>query len=243
MNLGDILEFPQFVLADSSEINDIARGRAAADWSFTGSGRAAERLDPFTQKGSPLSVTLAVWQRTQQWGPTRPGWTSPQADSSLLGRSPTLPSIAGDAAADDVAPGRGASLRSRNDVIEIELRTRGTALAILAGVAITREHIGPAESHLAPGHAIEVREYDDPGDRNRTGEGSHDIDRLGFSRSIETPPCVEIECFVVRVDRSCAATVDEREGSAYRCDVDRKERTIQYEYARVQYHSDVPNLS
>lgn len=165
-------------------------------------------------------IADSVGHHAHQRRPTRSARSATQFYPGLLGGAATLASVAGDAAANDVLPGRLSALGSRDDVVEIELGARRHAVTILAGIRIAGENVRAAEANVFARNPVVVAQHDDPGNRNLSGQYLDEIPASGHWTASQAP-AIKVEHFVVFIDCVRAAPVDQREGSADRCHVNR----------------------
>src|SRR5690606_39823822 len=124
--------------------------------------------------------------------PRRTGRLAQQPDPALLGRPPALASIAVVARAHDVVPRRETALRTRHDVVEVELATRNASDTILAGVAVARVDVGAREAAVTSRYTIVAHEQDDPGNRHRAADETQ-----RFARRAVLAPGDEVEGLVL----------------------------------------------
>ena len=123
-------------------------------------------------------------------------------------------------------------MRARDDVIEIQIRAGEAAPAILAGVAIARIDIEPAEAYVTFRHAIVGNEQD----HSWHPHGSIDqSDGLVIDRAGKRRPTLEVEGLVLLVHRASDTLIEKRARAPDRSDVDRQVGPVQNQDLGVQY--------
>src|SRR5205085_12274488 len=80
----------------------------------------------------------------------------------LFRRAPPLAAVALDARADDVLPRGASALRTRHDVVEVQLALLEDDAAVLTGVAVAEVDVVPGEAHAPLRQTVVFREQDDP---------------------------------------------------------------------------------
>src|SRR5262245_27256826 len=152
--------------------------------------------------------------------------------SRFLLRSPAFLSIASQTGAHHVLPSGGAPVRARDDVIEIQIRPGKDAPAVLAGVAITRIDVEPAETHVAFRYTIISNEKDHP----RYPHGPIDeSDGLVIDRAGKRRPTLEVERLVLLVNGASDTLVEKGARAPDRSNVDRHVGPVQNQDLGVQY--------
>src|SRR5262245_4143786 len=107
-------------------------------------------------------------------------------------------------------------------VVEVQLGAREAAAAVLALPAISRIHVEPAETNLAPRHAVEAPQEDDAWHPHGTMD---EPNRLPLGPQLS--PGWKIEGPVLAVDRQRHLAVEQREGAAQRRDVNGQVGSVQ----------------
>src|SRR5690606_9491492 len=146
--------------------------------------------------------------------PARPEWPAQQPHPRLLRGSAALLEIAGDAGADDVLPRRLSALRTRNHVVEVELRAGQRFPAVLARVFVSEKDVLSREAHLHSAPVLEGHQHDHP---RCADSPRRRADRVAIDRG-EPRPGGEVEEAKFLVDRLGHPSVEQDEGAAQRRD-------------------------
>src|SRR6187455_1846275 len=95
--------------------------------------------------------------------------------AGLSRRAPSLPTVARDAAGDDVFPVLAAALGHRHDVVEGQLRRGKRPGAVLAGVTVARINVHARERHVVEFalDTYEAEEADDGGELEADARTPH----------------------------------------------------------------------
>src|SRR6185503_7388146 len=130
--------------------------------------------DPAQERHPRVVATLSVrlcHERRPLWAKRLPQ----QAHPGFHGRPATLHTVAAMTRADDVLPHRCAAARTRQHVVQVQLRAWQLAAAILTPILIPQEDVVAAEPNVSSRHTI-VRAQEDH-TRHADG-GVHQPDRL-----------------------------------------------------------------
>src|SRR6185436_9206634 len=118
------------------------------------------------EKGLPLLVARSDPTGAENGVTGRPLRRADQLHPRRVQHAVPLATVARNARAHDVVPGREPAPRKRNDVIEVELRLREDSSAVLATITIAKKDVPPGEPHLASRHTVVVEKLDHAGNAN-----------------------------------------------------------------------------
>jgi len=106
------------------------------------------------EEWDPFPVAGQAERFLHKW---RPFWLerlSREGHSRLLWRPAPLAAITLMTRTDDVFPGRGAALRTGNDVIEIQFLSRQSSATVLARAFVSRVNVISAKANLSFGYPV-----------------------------------------------------------------------------------------
>src|SRR5262249_29505226 len=118
------------------------------------------RIDP-AEKWQPLLVEPRAEGLDHERRPLRTEGMADEAHARLGRRPSALQPVAPVTGADDVLPGRRATLRARDDVVEVQLGTRESPATVLAAVVVARVDVEATEADVAPGHPVVTKQQYD----------------------------------------------------------------------------------
>ena len=98
--------------------------------------------------------------------PLRTFWFADKVHAGFLGSSVGLESIARDARAHDVLPGRRTAAIARDDVVQVQVLPIKHPSAILASVLISLEYVVASEFHFFLRQSIKEQQQNHPWNSN-----------------------------------------------------------------------------
>src|SRR5262249_36355846 len=190
-----------------SPIPHAAAGRASACDSFLEQFRVPVRRVHAAQERQPFLVAPRAERLQHEGCPLRPERMPDELHPGLERRAPALHAVAAVTGADDVLPHRGPALRARDDVVEIQLRTRVATPAVLTPVVVAGVDVESAEADVAARDPIVAEQQDHPRDADGAADQADGVIVGG-----EVRPAREVERPVLVVDRAGDVLVEQRQG-------------------------------
>src|SRR6266496_1804619 len=165
------------------------------------------------EKGHPFLVAGHAERFLHEWRPLRFKRSPYERHVSLLWGPAPLAAVTLVTGADNVFPGRGAILRARNHMVEIQLMPRQPPAAILTNTLIAGINVVTAETHLPLRNAIVSNQQNNPGNADYTIDQTNGL-IVGGDRYIA--PTVKVEGLVLFVDRPCDALIEKHKCTSHR---------------------------
>src|SRR5262245_61546295 len=181
------------------------------------------------QEGQPLLVASHAERLRHERRPLRAPRRPNEPHAGFRRAATALQAIAAMTRADHVLPHRGAALRARHDVIEIQLRAGESPATVLTAILVPRVDVEAAEPNVAARDAIVGDQEDDP---RHPDDPVDQTDRILLRR--EVGPARKVEDAILLVHRSGDVLVQQRHRPPYRRVVDRQVRAVEDEDLGVQ---------
>src|SRR3954447_13977756 len=193
------------------------------------------------EEGQPLLVEgPASGRPAEERRPARADGKTQEMHPGLLRRAPALAQVAGHAGADHVLPTGHAPAAARDDVVQVQLGAGRPAAAVLAGVAVARVDVQPAEAHAGARQVVVGLQQDHPRHADALAGGA---DRLLVHGRGQLGPALEVERLVLLVDRLGGAAIEKDQRPAHGSDVHGLVEAVQDQDARRKHHTSLSSGS
>jgi hypothetical protein len=186
----------------------------------------------------PTLVAVAVETDIHERAPLWPDGLFDEPHADLVGEAIALLRIARDARADNILPRGQAAFVAGQDMVEIQVALLENFAAVLAGILVALEDVGPCEFDFFLRQAVEEHQHDDPRDADFEGDGvDHFLLGLAVGKVAPAREVVGAEIVGAVGENDLGVPLAyERKSPAHCADVDRLPEPIKDEDLLVQHN-------